>query len=211
MNEQTKKVVQPSALEPMTNAVASEKCSTAANGICNLAEVAAKANAKLQFNITAALQQRSKMDAQRQFKVGMALNLIANAEPSDDALGYCKIIASAALRQLLETEAEPVQSAERGEPVSLLKLYDTIIHWDEGGGKRSRRELALRIAGLYTTQPAQPPVPLTETEFEVLHWKAKGYVRTGLMYVVRMVEAHHGITAAPTGDKLTPIQKKEPK
>jgi hypothetical protein len=53
-------------------------------------------------------------------------------------------------------EPQPVQSAERGEPVSLLKLYDTIIHWDEGGGKRSRRELALRIAGLYTTPPTQP-------------------------------------------------------
>jgi len=44
---------------------------------------------------------------------------------------------------------------------------------------------------LYTAPPAAQRqwVGLTETEFEALHWKAKGYVATGLMDVVRMVEA----------------------
>jgi len=41
------------------------------------------------------------------------------------------------------------------EPVALEAVYETIIHWDEGGGKRSRRELARRIVDLYTNpQPA---------------------------------------------------------
>ena len=39
------------------------------------------------------------------------------------------------------------------EPVALEAVYETIIHWDEGGGKRSRRELARRIVSLYTIPP----------------------------------------------------------
>jgi hypothetical protein len=47
------------------------------------------------------------------------------------------------------------QSAASGEPVAIDAVYETIIHWDEGGGKRSRRELARRIAALYAApQPA---------------------------------------------------------
>lgn len=50
--------------------------------------------------------------------------------------------------------AAPVQ-----EPVALETVYETIINWDEGGDKRSRRELARRIVDLYTTpQPQQEPV-----------------------------------------------------
>jgi hypothetical protein len=36
------------------------------------------------------------------------------------------------------------------EPVTLESVYETIIHWDNGGGKRSRRELARQIVALYT-------------------------------------------------------------
>lgn len=39
--------------------------------------------------------------------------------------------------------------------LALETVYETIIEWDEGGGKRSRRELARRIVAL-TEQPAQP-------------------------------------------------------
>jgi len=45
-----------------------------------------------------------------------------------------------------------------GQPVALETVYETIIQWDEGGGKRSRRELARRIAALYAApQPQMQP------------------------------------------------------
>ena len=47
--------------------------------------------------------------------------------------------------------------AQQQEPVALEAVYETIIHWDEGGGKRSRRELARRIVALYTSPPASKP------------------------------------------------------
>jgi hypothetical protein len=51
---------------------------------------------------------------------------------------------------------EALAKQEQGEPVALETIYETIINWDEGGGKRSRRELARRIDALYTTpQPKQ--------------------------------------------------------
>lgn len=46
--------------------------------------------------------------------------------------------------------------------LTLETVYETIIQWDEGGGKRSRRELARRIVVL-VEQPAQRK-PLTEKE-----------------------------------------------
>jgi hypothetical protein len=53
---------------------------------------------------------------------------------------------------------------EQGEPVALETVYETIIHWDEGGGKRSRRELARRIEALYTTPQQRTWVGLTDRE-----------------------------------------------
>jgi hypothetical protein len=84
-----------------------------------------------------------------------------------------------AIAAIKQARSAPVQ-----EPVAWISPNGN-IHFDHW----------LDSAPLYTTPPAQPaPVPLTEQEFEALHWKAKGYVATGLMYVVRIVEAHHGIT-----------------
>ena len=54
----------------------------------------------------------------------------------------------------------PPQPKEQGEPVALEAVYETIIEWDEGGGKRSRRELARSIVSLYTT----PPQPKEQNE-----------------------------------------------
>jgi hypothetical protein len=51
------------------------------------------------------------------------------------------------------------------EPVTLEAVYEVIIHWDEGGGKRSRRELARRIVAFYTSPPAQQK-PLTDEKIE---------------------------------------------
>lgn len=50
------------------------------------------------------------------------------------------------------------------EPVALETVYETIIQWDECGGKRSRRELARRIVALYTAPPAREWQRLTEEE-----------------------------------------------
>ena len=65
----------------------------------------------------------------------------------------------ARLEKALAAQPAPVQP-----PGAMETVYETIIHWDEGGGRRSRRELARRIVDLYTTPPAaQPaPVPLTD-------------------------------------------------
>jgi hypothetical protein len=58
-----------------------------------------------------------------------------------------------------------IEAAEKQKPVALETVYETIIHWDEGGGKRSRRELARRIVALYTTpQPQREWVGLTDEE-----------------------------------------------
>jgi hypothetical protein len=57
-------------------------------------------------------------------------------------------------------------SPKRHAPVTMETVYETIIHWDEGGGKRSRRELARRIVDLYTTPPRREWQGLTEKERE---------------------------------------------
>jgi len=53
------------------------------------------------------------------------------------------------------------------EPVALETVYETIIQWDEGGGKRSRRELARRIVALYTTPPRREWVGLTQQDIDI--------------------------------------------
>jgi hypothetical protein len=42
------------------------------------------------------------------------------------------------------------QQDQPAQEPSLESVYETIIQWDEGGGKRSRRELARRIEALYS-------------------------------------------------------------
>ena len=89
-----------------------------------------------------------------------------------------------------------IEQAEKQEPVALEAVYETIIHWDEGGGKRSRRELARRIVDLYTTPPAAQRQPLTDAE--VLHLWAGDTPRPVLgknkvLAFARAIEAAHGI------------------
>jgi len=48
---------------------------------------------------------------------------------------------------------QAIAGLESQEPLALETVYETIIQWDEGGGKRSRRDLARRIIDLYTHPP----------------------------------------------------------
>ena len=73
-----------------------------------------------------------------------------NSDQEAIAVKHANIVITA----LKKTLAQPEQ-----EPVAWETVYETIIHWDEGGGKRSRRELAQRIIDLYT-HPPQRTEPL---------------------------------------------------
>ena len=67
--------------------------------------------------------------------------------------------------QAITSLRQAIEQAEKQEPVALETVYETIIQWDEGGGKRSRRELARRIMALYIPQqPQREWVGLTDEE-----------------------------------------------
>jgi hypothetical protein len=136
------------------------------------------------------------MNEQQRAVVQQALGLIAKAEQSEHALEYCKAIAGEALRQLLE-QPEPVQ-----EPVGEVSGHD----WSTG---LLYRDLEPGTP-LYTTPPAQPAVPLTDEQIDLLingrgdeddddyvEPTGDGYGLTDedLVKLIRRVEAHHGIGA----------------
>ena len=87
--------------------------------------------------------------------------------------------------------AQPEQPAQQ-EPV-LETVYETIIQWDEGGGKRSRRELARRIVALYTATPQRRPLS-DEQMWEL--WNLQGddaMEQQEAIAFARAIEAAHGI------------------
>jgi hypothetical protein len=77
------------------------------------------------------------------------------------------------------------------EPVALEAVYETIIQWDEGGGKRSRRELARRIVDIYTAPPAaqRPWQGLDEDEIRELYGKDLNYRDGNYVRYAKSVEA----------------------
>jgi len=97
------------------------------------------------------------------------------------------------LRLLVDDVVAALAQPEQ-EPVAWETVYETIIHWDEGGGKRSRRELAQRIIDLYTAPPAQPPqrtwVGLTgEDVVKAYDDYQSGRFSAGFMGAIRSIEA----------------------
>ena len=90
------------------------------------------------------------------------------------------------------------------EPVALETVYETIIQWDEGGGKRSRRELARRIVDLYTSPPQRQPLTdeqidnATRKQVDALldHIYEYGTAAEGSDFrvraIARAIEAAHG-------------------
>ncbi len=93
----------------------------------------------------------------------------------------------------LKSIDQAIADAEKQEPVALETVYETIIHWDEGGGKRSRRELARRIEALYThPQPKREP-PTTREVKDVL--RATGLLTNSQAWdvaeeVMKLLAAH---------------------
>jgi hypothetical protein len=88
-------------------------------------------------------------------------------------------------------------SEQLGEPVALETVYETIIHWDEGGGKRSRRELARRIVALYTTPQQRKPLTFEQADDVALDVMGvsmldKEQAETAHL-LIRATEAAHGI------------------
>lgn len=78
-------------------------------------------------------------------------------------------------------------------PVALETVYETIIHWDEGGGKRSRRELARRIVALYPAPPQRNP--LSDADLAKIWDDALDQLdpRDQLRFIARAIERAHGI------------------
>jgi hypothetical protein len=121
--------------------------------------------------------------------------LEAKAEPVVIDAKMCNVLHRALMRSGKVVHS-PQQEA-KDEPVALETVYETIIHWDEGGGKRSRRELARRIVDLYTTPPQRKPL----TDEEIRKWWASenGFEDCDMckiddfILVARAIEAAHGI------------------
>ena len=90
-----------------------------------------------------------------------------------------------------------IEQTEKQEAVALEAVYETIIYWDEGGGKRSRRELARRIVALYTAPPAAQRQPLTDEEIDDIwnrYCDEMGEASINDAYdIARAIEAAHSI------------------
>lgn len=109
----------------------------------------------------------------------------------------------AAAKELLASTPAPAQQ-EPGTPMDAHRaayFMRRFLHDEKMLGPNEQAALQFTIAALealesavkHQEQPQQERRPMTEQEFEVLHCKEKGYVTTGLMDIVAMVERHHGI------------------
>jgi hypothetical protein len=102
-------------------------------------------------------------------------------------------------RQAITSLRQAIKELESQEPVAMEIIYETIIQWDESGGKRSRRELARRIIDLYTHPPQRKP--LTDDQIlanETLRYHfglngGAGPVSKKGRAVIDAIEAAHGI------------------
>lgn len=91
-----------------------------------------------------------------------------------------------ALREIRDLVAAPLID-KAVEPAAHERIYETIISWDEGGGKRSRRELARRIEGLISTSAA-PVVPEAEAVamLRKLYKATVGILEGGRAEIIRL-------------------------
>jgi len=91
---------------------------------------------------------RYLIDNLAQPEQGSKPKCFADFQPNHAAERECQ-------RCAVETECKT--GVTQPEPVELVTVYEAIVHWDEGGGKRSRRELARRIVEIYASPPKRQP------------------------------------------------------
>ena len=96
----------------------------------------------------------------------------------------------------IQPQAQAQELPDERADVSLESVYETIIHWDEGGGKRSRRELARRIVALFAQTQLRKPM----TDEQIINtWHDVAIKMDGMGWhnnakaFARAIEAHHGI------------------
>jgi hypothetical protein len=97
--------------------------------------------------------------------------------------------AEKALRQLLE---QPVQ-----EPVAITEA--DIQKWQGDNDVVMSIKAYKQLVKMVSCKPAQPAVPLTDEQTKLLWHKARLCMGSNRQTVFKnLIEAHHGITAAPT-------------
>lgn len=119
----------------------------------------------IDWNVQVALDPQVSSDAQALIDRGRALAQLHVVKVTEHTKPPRTDAEKAELQKVLGEVfgwAKPERAQPEQEPVALKTVYETIIQWDEGGGKRSRRELARRITALYTA-PEQCQ-PLTEEQ-----------------------------------------------
>ena len=104
-------------------------------------------------------------------------------------VAFANLVAAKALREHAMREVQRLGQEIEQEHVALEVVYETIIQWDEDGGKRSRRELARRIVALYTTPPQRTWVGMTNEEIDS-YFEDQGWSPSKDYYpVIKAIEA----------------------
>lgn len=85
-------------------------------------------------------------------------------QPEQEPVALCDPAEYDDFQGAVSRNCAAANSPKRHAPVTMETVYETIIHWDEGGGKRSRRELARRIVDLYTHPPRREWRGLTDEQ-----------------------------------------------
>jgi hypothetical protein len=117
--------------------------------------------------LKAALEQPNRAQQQRDagYTRRPTLREMADSEqPEQEPVALCDPAEYDDFQGAVSRNCAAANSPKRHAPVTMETVYETIIHWDEGGGKRSRRELARRIVDLYTHPPRREWRSLSKEE-----------------------------------------------